>query len=712
MKMNSEKKQAHLSHRQIVIFLLGLTVCYQMIYQGIMWRALRNEEAASDEACAAPGASDPITAQPMRCLEMHLFQSWQHEGSLLNKAQLNELRRGGDDILHLQPPFKVTMQAQETTSYPIKVVATNSTSYPASLIPFKSHFDKADINADGVLDFEELVAARSQMGHQDPAADAHRVIGLWDQNRDEKITLEEFLDYTRPHWQDQVAVAVQGESSTKPVAGSHMESTTTSGGPSQYHVMNGIASPPTALHHFGEIDTAADDSSRSRFTPMTEWAANLVGLQRSMQTRADELERKHKKQAVQRAEHRVRWRQDEFDRLEKEVLGALNRSRNTLSPWAKDLMASQARLEEQLQRLNSTRSHRHRELLANRKGSAEAGAKAPPTIAVRLRGQSKRLSWSAVHSWIHNKTRGTAVVAGWKDLRGARWAGMIPKVSCITVIPRGRASKIRMSHFIENFHVQEYEGPQQLVLVYHHADEEARKLVSTYADGSYIKGTAAFGEGSTLAFRYGAWVSDGDVVARWDFDDFHHPWRLSLQVRALALASRPASFFRQPGSSQSADIVASSLLGERAWMREHWHPLLSVEGASLQSLHASQMVEVDVPAVRKSAQPANKTQALSTLPSECFASALSAETDDDSRHQLQKDITEKLGKDMGDTYHELLAKRAEVEDKLLALCAEEAESISEDSDGRRRTQLERLAVARTGVEEHFKALSSLYEAVV
>mmetsp|Transcript_76310 Transcript_76310/g.138986 ORF Transcript_76310/g.138986 Transcript_76310/m.138986 type:complete len:718 (-) Transcript_76310:57-2210(-) len=714
MKMNNEKKAALLSHRQIVMFLMGLTVCYQMIYQAIMWRALQNEEVDSDKACAAPGASDPIAAQPMRCLEMHLFQSWQQESSFLNKARLSELRRGGEDILHVKPLFKAATDAQDTTSYSIKPVAMNTTRYPASLAPIKSHFDKADINADGVLDLEELVTARSQMGHQDPVADAHRVIGLWDQNHDEKITLEEFLDYTRPHWQDQVATTVQDQSSTQAAVLSHTDSTT-SRGPNQDHATDVTAAPPTALHHFGEIDTGDDDSSRRRWTPVTEWAANLVGLQQSMQARAEQLERKHRLHAAQRAEERRKWRQEEFDRLEGEVLESLNRSRNTISPFTEDLMASQARLEEQLRRLNSTRAHNRT------KGSSDAGAtprgdfkkEVLPTTAPRLRGQFKSLSWPAVHSWHQVKAKGSAVVVGWKDLHGARWSGMIPKVSCITVIPWGRASKIRMSHFIDNFRLQEYEGAQQLVLVYHHADEEARKLVSTYADGSYIKGTAAFGDGelpTTVAFRYGAWVSDGDVVARWDFDDFHHPWRLSLQVRALALASRPASFFRHPAASQSADqpnISASSMLGERAWMREHWHPLLSAE-AALQSFHASQMVEVDVPALRKSVRPSENTQTFSTLPSECFESALNAKMDEDGQHQLQKNITKKLGREMGDTYHGLLAKRAEVEDKLLALCADEAESLSDD-DGGRRKQLGRLVAARAGIQEHFQTLSALFQ---
>jgi len=78
-----------------------------------------------------------------------------------------------------------------------------SASEPVSIDVIKTHFNEADKDADGILDWDELVAARKQMGHKDPVADAHKVLGLWDKNRDGNISLEEFLDYNRPHWRDE-----------------------------------------------------------------------------------------------------------------------------------------------------------------------------------------------------------------------------------------------------------------------------------------------------------------------------------------------------------------------------------------------------------------------------------------------------------------------------------------------------------------------------
>merc|ERR1719247_3392498 len=118
-----------------------------------------------------------------------------------------------------------------------------------------------------------------------------------------------------------------------------------------------------------------------------------------------------------------------------------------------------------------------------------------------------------------------------------------------------------MMYFINNFRLQDYEGSRQLVLVYHHADPDAAELVRTYADGSYIKGLAAQGNEtfpSAAALRYGAWSSDADVIARWDFEEWHDPSRLSMQVRALAMAAKPASVLASDAQPRT-DAKPSSL---------------------------------------------------------------------------------------------------------------------------------------------------------
>jgi len=116
--------------------------------------------------------------------------------------------------------------------------------------------------------------------------------------------------------------------------------------------------------------------------------------------------------------------------------------------------------------------------------------------------EAHQMHWSKVHEWTQtHKLRGSQrgrVVLGRRQLRAAHWAGMIPKVACITAIKSSFAAKIQIKYFIENFHTQSYEGPTQLVFVYHHKDHEAAKLVQMYADGFHIKGVAAQGEAAEL----------------------------------------------------------------------------------------------------------------------------------------------------------------------------------------------------------------------
>merc|ERR1712224_742976 len=66
-----------------------------------------------------------------------------------------------------------------------------------SVKDMKAKFEENDKNNDGFLDFDELVVARGQMGHADAEASAKRVIDWWDKDGDKKVTVEEYLDYTR-----------------------------------------------------------------------------------------------------------------------------------------------------------------------------------------------------------------------------------------------------------------------------------------------------------------------------------------------------------------------------------------------------------------------------------------------------------------------------------------------------------------------------------
>jgi len=197
-----------------------------------------------------------------------------------------------------------------------------------------------------------------------------------------------------------------------------------------------------------------------------------------------------------------------------------------------------------------------------------------------------------------------------KKLRHARWLGHIPSVACITVVPRGKAVKVWMRYFLDNLRLQKYEGVIQLVLVYHHTDLDTAELVHDFRkehNGTIrIRGAAARDPEypSPAAYRFGAWVArDADIVARWDFEAWHHPHRLSTQVRALTFSARPACLLNSwtvlddtgKRSIVSADSRwESSFVGEAAWMRANWYPRMT-EQRGVVATHARDLVRLSSP---------------------------------------------------------------------------------------------------------------------
>jgi len=217
-----------------------------------------------------------------------------------------------------------------------------------------------------------------------------------------------------------------------------------------------------------------------------------------------------------------------------------------------------------------------------------------------LRGQAgSQMHWSTVAGWesagwfrsILGSGKGNLLFER-KDVVDARWAGMIPKVALITAVSSSQASKAKMEQFIRNFNEQTYEGSSQLVLVYDHKDKQAEEMVKTYSDGSRIKGVITRDEGafpSTTTLRFGAWSvgEDAQAVFHWDFEAPHHPQRLSMQVRALALSARPGTLIENDGSFQ-----VESLGGETKWMQRNWYPLMEGQHQTLQGMQESQIVQV------------------------------------------------------------------------------------------------------------------------
>jgi len=275
-----------------------------------------------------------------------------------------------------------------------------------------------------------------------------------------------------------------------------------------------------------------------------------------------------------------------------------------------DSLAPQTNATDELQSLSEELGAQLKAGLAERvalKAEGEVHKGAMPKKTTSLRQRNRQLRWSdAAASWstggwfpgLTGSGKGQVILTK-GELKSSRWAGAIPKVACITAIPYGGVRDDEMWAFLNNFYMQSFEGHTELVLVYHHKDERAERLVNKYVDGKQIKGVAAQDDGdfpSSAALRFGAWSASDDtqVVAHWDFHTKHQRDRLLLEVNALAFASRPACVLRHPSARSEGDIQVATLVGEAKWMRRHWHPLLNEQREFLEALEEDQLVQVGV----------------------------------------------------------------------------------------------------------------------
>lgn len=219
------------------------------------------------------------------------------------------------------------------------------------------------------------------------------------------------------------------------------------------------------------------------------------------------------------------------------------------------------------------------------------------------------LHWDDVAAWSSASTttqfrgsRGAIVVAHASDLNKPQWAGKKPSVACITMVTSGPNASRQLKELVTSFKAQDYKGPKQLVLVHHRYDKDAQKLAwgatrnANRSPGAPVKAVAAMvkaGEQDTVAYRYGAWSAQADVIVRYDLQASHHPSRISTQIKALALAKRPVS--RLPSVHSPQEAGETSLVGEKVWMEKYWQPLLTDESNILLHDSTAHIVHVDVP---------------------------------------------------------------------------------------------------------------------
>merc|ERR1711871_588975 len=184
---------------------------------------------------------------------------------------------------------------------------------------------------------------------------------------------------------------------------------------------------------------------------------------------------------------------------------------------------------------------------------------------------SRRLQWSKPMPTVHHHkakspdflepaNKGPVVVFK-SDVRHMHWTGKLPKVAAIAWVKGDRKHRARMMYFVDNFKLQDYEGERELLLVYHYKDIFAANIVAKYIDNTTVKAVVAHDYSqesfpSDPALRYAAWASDADIVAQWDFDEWHDPNRLGLQVKAMAHSGRHACVLSTSSTSHSQEEEA------------------------------------------------------------------------------------------------------------------------------------------------------------
>jgi len=398
---------------------------------------------------------------------------------------------------------------------------------------------------------------------------------------------------------------------------------------------------------------------------------------------------------------------------------------------------------------------------------------AEPDVSPQSTFMAKRLQWSAVPTVRHQKAKSPQfletlhkgpLVVSKSEVRHLSWTGNLPKVAAIAWIQGGRKTRARMMYFVDNFKLQDYEGGKQLVLVYHYKDTAAAQIVSKYINDTDVKGVAAhdFSQESfpsDPALRYAAWDSNADVVAQWDFDEWHDPSRLSLQVRAMAHTSKQACVLSTSSTSHSQEdevkeISVVSLVGEKSWMKDHWHPFSRRKVEVNDTFTAGELVEMDMQnkklmdsvsriehvftEAKKPTSAATSASTLAPTPApnqhgqssseereeegeaekvshdfsrgitECLDYDKSSAGDRTAEIAAEEALRENVGEDFGKKFHGLVKRRHDVTQKLQLLCFQ----TTMEKDHRKwkfmHEHVLEMDHIRSELDKHIKSMASLF----
>jgi hypothetical protein len=792
--------------RNVFPTLMGFTICYQVVYQAIMFQRIQNDEALTTVCDANTNANSP------ECLELRLFRSWKRleiEAPLKNEssaeAAFSGVQEHSDDVLsfiassYVPTPYPTPSPSpwMLETSLAAAVAAGND-------LLASDGKPEMDDGVQAILDQQRDRIARweefDKMYNDGMEVIQHHVDPFAKKLLDTQAELDANMETLHPGWIQWKQANDRKEEFDRlynsTLALVHNRSSVSAYAQRIKNIQEQIEAQKRRLPstkraralerkaRFEELYNESLASVRNR-SASKAWVRNLKVTQDGIQKRLDDLNsRRHPANTTEQgptlmdqinafhrelceAPHR-RNRSDCVDFMASATNSFAAALRSGLESRHAAKVARQANLKDnlanhtavldaQLAKIHDGHKEWQEAFVENVEAydidlckdptrssypfcqkllaaAAAKGAPAPPLGMVpstsSLRGAG--LSWSGVVAASAKKTKGafnvTPVVVTRDKVKGLKWAGKVPKVACIVAVPSAHDTKAKMRYFIDNFQLQNYEGERELVLVYRHADADVEKLVKQYADGTLIRAVPAHDHGnfpSTTALRYGAWSTDAQVIARWNFDEWHHPDQLAFQVRALALTSRPVSLLNRWTILSARDDAASddaptetilsdsagwegSMVGEAKWMQSHWMPMLPEERHML-SFHAADVVQVNIPEMLVYSKHSDVewkgvlthfSLAVAELPAACYEEA---EPDD---ADLAAEVGVKAGAWVGELYRSLLTKRQNVTTNLRALCDQ-----AEREPTRRESmvvQVEHIASMKHELTTHFEAVKALY----
>jgi hypothetical protein len=577
------KEFGNKSSTKILMILLGITIVYQGMYHlCIVLPFSMNEYFAEQRALSmaqtykqARYSCSGDMALPGQCTESELFRTWSQKGSGNSLGSVEDVVNGvgeednGLDLMALDPLGRV--------------VLSSGPSVPAEQIAFSNSTPSTILFSNSTILFSNST----------PSSHSQLLSNITSSGSASTPTLDS-------------APVITTEPDLTPALA-----------PQQVQ-------PEAEAGVTGKSDSSMIRLIKGSKFESTEWGRGLITLEgqlEDLKTKYDEDQKKrlaNSNLAGHMAGVKDRSLLEKIEDLLREMCeDPLRRGRETcarfLTPEERH-EAAKAKLHSGLKKIAEERLEWERSFVKRAKSIAKAMCMrghryADPTCQpflsdVPTSAPGRILSMAFAHpAGEATKKRDEPTRVEGKILNASKWGGKIPKVTCIMAVDNTTSAHARVKFAINDFRQQRYEGPTQLVMVYHYQDQETAHLLKRFADGAYIKAVPArTSVPSTTALRYGAWVArnDADVVARWDLDTWHHQDRLAMQVRALGLTGLPVSLLGRRtlvsddghtpvtylkegfhGKSSAGFGWPESLVAERSWAEKNWTPLLMGEGSAL-----------------------------------------------------------------------------------------------------------------------------------